>query len=560
MSIDVFISYSRVDHAMAGALAGALQAQSVRTWWDSQLIPGDDVDLSIQRILQTTRSVLAVLSPSSLSSEWVMWELGQARDAGLCVLPVLVAGAGTGDLPASVGARHAFVLPPDGGARSLAQAVAHVRAVLATLPPGHASLQDAQDPPPPPLLAGAAARDARRRLALAAAEAVREGPAPRPPVTRGPPPGPRTEATASAGLAASPGLFDLLERLDLALAFCSRRSGTLHLVGRGEGHKIVWHQHPVPGTMGLSWAGDWLRVSGREHLFGLQAQAVPPSAPGQPSHRLVLGEAQRTGPIELHDLAHDALGRPVFAHTRGSSVGRLADSGLVEHLWQPPFISSLANDDRCHLNGLALRAGQPAYVTAAACTDEPGGWRLQRATGGVVIDVQASEVVAHGLSMPHSPRWVDGRLWLLNAGRGELGFLDGLDSAHARFVPVASFPGFARGLAIQGQHAFVGVSHPRQDDFAGLPLQHLLPRAGTAPWCGIRVIDLGSGECVAWLRLPPGTGEIHDLALLPQVRSAQVTEPRDDANRRQSASTGNASTAAGRAMARPRGQCTQGVA
>ena len=39
----------------------------------------------------------------------------------------------------------------------------------------------------------------------------------------------------------------------------------------------------------------------------------------------------------------------------------------------------------------------------------------------IVIDVDSSEIVCEGLSMPHSPRWYAGKLWLLNSGTGEFG-------------------------------------------------------------------------------------------------------------------------------------------
>src|SRR5205085_2915823 len=80
--------------------------------------------------------------------------------------------------------------------------------------------------------------------------------------------------------------------------------------------------------------------------------------------------------------------------------------------WRPPFITALAAEDRCHLNGLGVVEGQPKYVTALGETDAAGGWRADKPQGGCLIDVPSGEVISRGLSMPHSPRWHDGRLWL----------------------------------------------------------------------------------------------------------------------------------------------------
>ena len=101
------------------------------------------------------------------------------------------------------------------------------------------------------------------------------------------------------------------------------------------------------------------------------------------------------------------------------------------------FISRLAAEDRCHLNGLAMDGTRPAYVSAVSRSDVLDGWRERRRDGGVIIDVESGEVVASGFSMPHSPRLYDGRLWVLNSGRGQFGHVD---PATGIFTPVAFCP------------------------------------------------------------------------------------------------------------------------
>ena len=99
--------------------------------------------------------------------------------------------------------------------------------------------------------------------------------------------------------------------------------------------------------------------------------------------------------------------------------------------WKPPFISKLAAEDRCHLNGLAVRDGEVAFVTATSRSDVVNGWRARRAEGGIVIDVGSGAIVTEKLSMPHSPRWYDNQLWVLNSGSGHLGTVD-LESGKLR--------------------------------------------------------------------------------------------------------------------------------
>ena len=98
-------------------------------------------------------------------------------------------------------------------------------------------------------------------------------------------------------------------------------------------------------------------------------------------------------------------------------------------------------------------------MTALGVTDKPGGWRDNKRDGGLLIDVVSNEIIATGLSMPHSPRWHDGRLWVLESGKGGIGTVD---LATGRYDPVAQLPGFTRGFDIIGPYAFIGLSQVRE--------------------------------------------------------------------------------------------------
>jgi uncharacterized protein (TIGR03032 family) len=144
-----------------------------------------------------------------------------------------------------------------------------------------------------------------------------------------------------------------------------------------------------------------------------------------------------------------------IVNTRFSCLCTLHPDYSFVPRWRPPFVTALAAEDRCHLNGLAMVDGRPQYMTALGETDTPGGWRENKPHGGCLIDLPSGETVCRGLSMPHSPRWHDGRLWLLESGTGRLALVD---LAAGRCRPVAELPGFARGLALVGPYAFIGLS------------------------------------------------------------------------------------------------------
>ena len=158
-------------------------------------------------------------------------------------------------------------------------------------------------------------------------------------------------------------------------------------------------------------------------------------------------------------------------------------------LWRPPFLSALVPEDRCHLNGLAMRDGRPAFVTVVSRSDVADGWRDKRHDGGCVLDVASGEAVCTGLSMPHSPRWYRDRLWVLNSGTGEFGQVD---LASGRFVPIAFCPGYLRGLSFHGDYAIATLSKPRHVSFQGLALNERLSQKGAEPQCGLQIIDLRS--------------------------------------------------------------------
>ncbi|MES2979453.1 MAG: TIGR03032 family protein [Pseudomonadota bacterium] len=223
-----------------------------------------------------------------------------------------------------------------------------------------------------------------------------------------------------------------------------------------------------------------------------------------------------TGDLDVHDMAVDADGRLVFVNTLFGCLATISETHNFKPLWRPYFISKLAAEDRCHLNGLAMKDGRAAYVTLVGKSDVVDGWREHRAGGGMVLDVASNCDVATGLSMPHSPRWHQGKLWLLNSGTGEFGHVE-LDTG--RFVPVTFCAGYMRGLYFHGDYALIGTSRPRHNKtFSGLALDDKLRARGAEARCGVQVVDLRTGDVVHWLRIEGMVDELYDVITLPGVQ------------------------------------------
>jgi uncharacterized protein (TIGR03032 family) len=201
-----------------------------------------------------------------------------------------------------------------------------------------------------------------------------------------------------------------------------------------------------------------------------------------------------------------------FVNTRFSCLCTLDREHSFVPRWRPPFITALAPEDRCHLNGLGLVDGQVRYVTALGETDAAGGWRANKKSGGILLEVPSGVVLLRGLSMPHSPRWYRGRLWLLESGTGTVGTVN---LSAGRYEPIARVPGFTRGLDFYGDLAFVGLSQVRESAvFSGIPLtERLTERA-----CGVWVVDLTTGRVVGFLRFEDAVQEVFAVQVLPQAR------------------------------------------
>lgn len=315
-----------------------------------------------------------------------------------------------------------------------------------------------------------------------------------------------------------------------SLAFTTYQSGKLFLIGIGEEGRLSVFERTFNRCMGLWSDAQTLYMSTLYQLWRFEnALEAGESANGY--DRLYVPRiAWTTGDVDAHDVVVDGKGRVVFVNTLFSCLAVVSERYSFVPLWQPPFVTKLAAEDRCHLNGLALESGAPAYVTAVACSDAHEAWREHRRDGGVVIDVRSNQIVVEGLSMPHSPRLHQGKLWLLDSGNGNFGYVD---IERGRFEPVAFCPGYARGLAFVGDFAVVGLSRPRENKtFSGLALDERLREKNIEARCQLQVIDLKRGDVVHSLRIEGVVSELYDVVVLPGVRRPTALGFKSDEIRR----------------------------
>lgn len=328
----------------------------------------------------------------------------------------------------------------------------------------------------------------------------------------------------------SPNFARWLHDHDVSLAFSTYRANRLMFLGRNTQNQLKLHERFFDRPMGLFAVNTdptdggvhSLWMAGRSQLWRLD-NLLSPGQQHEGADRLYMPAASfTTGEVNAHEIVvtseSQGLAQPLFVNTAFSCLARVQPGCSFAPAWQPPFINELTPNDRCHLNGLALVEGIPTWATACGVSNAPAGWRDQRAGGGVVLHIPTNQTAATGLTMPHSPRWHLEKLWLLNSGTGELGWID-----NQRFVPLCFLPGFARGLAFVGGYAVAGLSKLRSPQFTGLPLEQKLNTLGLpGGCCGLRVIDLQSGTVVHSLDLPEPIDELFDVVALPGARQPRA--------------------------------------
>jgi uncharacterized protein (TIGR03032 family) len=316
-------------------------------------------------------------------------------------------------------------------------------------------------------------------------------------------------------------LLQLLDQGQLSLLISTYQAGKL-VIARADGDAVNTHFRMFDKPMGMVADLNRLYLGTRNGIL-LFRNMPALGRRTEPKDRCdavyVPRQKHFTGDIDIHEMALDSRGKLWAVNTRFSCLCTFDVDHSFSPRWRPKFVSAYAPEDRCHLNGLAMKEGLPTWVTALGTADTAGGWRENKAAGGVIVDVPSNEIVAHGLSMPHSPRWYDGRWWVLESGKGSLATVD---PANGQITTVCELPGFTRGLDFYGRYALVGLSQVRETaTFSGIPITE---RSGERN-CGVWVVDIVTGEIAALLRFEDAVQEIFSVQTLPGLRFAEVLEP-----------------------------------
>jgi hypothetical protein len=102
---DIFISYSKADHALALQLSAFLEAEGWSVWWDKSLGAADLYRDEIMKQLAAARAVITIWSQNSVKSDWVRAEAARAKAEGK-LIPVKTPDLPYADIPLPFGEMH----------------------------------------------------------------------------------------------------------------------------------------------------------------------------------------------------------------------------------------------------------------------------------------------------------------------------------------------------------------------------------------------------------------------------------------------------------------------
>ena len=315
----------------------------------------------------------------------------------------------------------------------------------------------------------------------------------------------------------------------VSLAFTTYQAGKVFFIGLKSDKELSMSERTFARCMGICTdaKAQTVYLSSLYQIWRFENSLPEQQQTEDGFDRVYLPQvAYTTGDVDVHDMAVDANGELIFVNTLFSCLCKLSTTHSFEVIWKPAFITKLAAEDRCHMNGVAMVEGQPRYVSLVGCADVAEGWRDHRHRGGIVMDVTSNETICEGLSMPHSPRVYQNQLWLLESGTGHFGYVD---IPNKTFKPIAFCPGYARGMAFAGDYAIVATSHTRDNKtFSELKFQENLAKKNANTKCGIHVINLKTGDVEHSLTIEGVIQELYDVIILPKVVRPQAIGTRNN--------------------------------
>lgn len=275
--------------------------------------------------------------------------------------------------------------------------------------------------------------------------------------------------------------------------------------------------------MGISVQGSKLAIASRNYIeVYSRSDKLGRTFPSKPNYydTLFIPQAKYfTGIADMHEIAFDA-GNIWAINTSFSCVVKMSEDHHFIPIWQPDFITELAPEDRCHLNGLIMENGQPKYVSMFDMSNTANGWRMGTFDSGVLYDCQKQVPLLTGLSMPHSPTRHGNLIFFLQSATGEV---MRYNLTTKKLDVVIQLNSFLRGMAVYGDYLFIGRSKMRKSSktFKDLPV------ANTSS-AGIEIVNHQTNERVGGLNYSERISEIFEVQVLENLQVPLMLTENDE--------------------------------
>ncbi|WP_258103383.1 TIGR03032 family protein [Marinoscillum sp. MHG1-6] len=319
----------------------------------------------------------------------------------------------------------------------------------------------------------------------------------------------------------SPNVPEILKGLNCSLAISTYQTGKVVLFSPQNEDALIQLPRNFPRPMGMATYKNMLAIALNSEILitantpGLAAN-YPPN-PGVYDAMYIPRSSFYTGTLDIHDLSWTDTGL-IAVNTSFSCLMTMSQQMSFQPIWKPPFISALEPEDRCHLNGLAIKDGKIKYVTALGKGDSSRSWKENMLNGGILMDVESNEIILDELAVPHSPRYYDDGLILLLSATGQI---VKVDPEKGTYEEITRVNGFLRGMDRVGDYLFVAMSKLRQSS----SLFREAPIAKESVRCGVSIIYLPTGNQVGYIHYNTSVDELFEVkALAGTVRPNILNE------------------------------------
>ncbi len=312
----------------------------------------------------------------------------------------------------------------------------------------------------------------------------------------------------------TPQIPELLLKLRCTIAISTYQAGKLIFLSPKDENSLVQLPRTFEKAMGIAENDERNKLAlacKNEVIVFSESRDLAkfyPKAPDTYDALYMPRVTYHTGPLDIHDLCFGENEKLFAVNTLFSCIMQVDDRYNFIPVWKPPFIDKLVSEDRCHLNGMAMKQGKPRYATAFNRGNSYQSWREKITQTGVVFDVETGEPVVTGLAMPHTPRIFNDKLFVLLSATGEL---IQIDPDSGKYDVVVKLDGFVRGMSLYKDYLFVGLSKLRKNSSTFGKLSF----AERANQAGIVVVHLPTGSIAGKISYLTTLDEIYDIHILP---------------------------------------------